>query len=134
MNTQELLKECLFKAVRSSGSGGQHVNKVATKIELQFSIETSAVLRLEQKEKLKKALQYRLTKDHVLLLQCSESRSQYQNKRLVKIRFIALITAHLKSNKPRIPTKVPRAAIQKRLKKKHNQSLKKTNRRKPEVE
>lgn len=134
MNYQELLRECHFKAIRSSGSGGQHVNKVSTKMELQFNIEASFVLSVEQKETLKQVLRSRLTKDHVLILQCSERRSQYQNKLLVKRRFVDLIEESLKTQKERIPTKIPKAITQKRLKNKRSQSLKKTNRRKPEIE
>lgn len=134
MNHQQLIRECHFKAIRSSGSGGQHVNKVSTKMELQFNIETSLVLTFEQKEKLKQVLQSRLTKEYTLILQCSERRSQYQNKLLVKRRFITLIEDSLKTQKERIPTKTPKAVIQKRLKNKRSQSLKKTNRKKPEIE
>jgi ribosome-associated protein len=134
MNYQELLRECHFKAIRSSGSGGQHVNKVSTKMELQFNIEASFVLNIEQKETLKQVLRSRLTKDHVLILQCSERRSQYQNKLLVKRRFVDLIEESLKTQKERIPTKIPKAITQKRLKNKRSQSLKKANRRKPEIE
>lgn len=103
-------------------------------MELQFNIETSLVLTFEQKEKLKQVLQSRLTKEDVLILQCSERRSQYQNKLLVKKRFITLIEDSLKTQKERIPTKTPKAVIQKRLKNKRSQSLKKSNRRKPEIE
>ena len=134
MDYQQLIRECYFKAIRSSGSGGQHVNKVSTKMELQLNIETSFVLSLEQKERLKEVLQSRLTKDHILILQCSERRSQYQNKLLVKRRFIELIEESLKTQKERIPTKIPKAITQKRLKNKRSQSLKKANRRKPEIE
>lgn len=134
MNYQELLRECHFKAIRSSGSGGQHVNKVSTKMELQFNIEASFVLSIEQKETLKQVLRSRLTKAHVLILQCSERRSQYQNKLLVKRRFVDLIEESLKTQKERIPTKIPKAITKKRLKNKRSQSLKKANRRKPEIE
>lgn len=134
MDYQQLLRECHFKAIRSSGSGGQHVNKVSTKMELQFNIEASFVLSFDQKERLKQVLQSRLTKDYVLILQCSERRSQYQNKLLVKRRFVELIEESLKTQKERIPTKIPKAVTQKRLKNKRNQSLKKVNRRKPEIE
>lgn len=134
MDTQALLRECVFKAIRSSGSGGQHVNKVSTKMELQFNVATSLVLSEPQKQQLKQVLYHRLTKDFVLILQCAERRSQYQNKLLIKKRFITLITDSLKVEKIRIPTKTPKAVIQRRLKNKRSQSLKKANRRKPDVE
>ena len=78
-----LEKEFKLKAVRSSGSGGQHVNKVATKIELSFSVSESQVLTSDQKELIQYKLAARLTKEHVLLLQCGETRSQLKNKTIV---------------------------------------------------
>ena len=75
INKEALLQELTFKAIRSSGAGGQHVNKVASKVELQFDLLNSLVFNDEQKERLKNKLQHRLTKDAILILQCEESRS-----------------------------------------------------------
>ncbi|OYX23659.1 MAG: aminoacyl-tRNA hydrolase, partial [Flavobacteriales bacterium 32-35-8] len=82
-----LLNELTFKATRSSGAGGQHVNKVSSKIELVFNLLESSVFNEEQKERLQNKLQSRLTKEGVLMLQCDESRSQHKNKELVIKRF-----------------------------------------------
>lgn len=128
-----LLKELNFKAVRSSGSGGQHVNKVASKVELSFNLRESSVLNEAQKEILQKRLESRLTKENLLILQCAESRSQHRNKEIVTRRFLGLIKASLAKVKKRIPTKIPRAVIRKRLKNKRYTSDKKANRKKPDI-
>ncbi|WP_317045231.1 alternative ribosome rescue aminoacyl-tRNA hydrolase ArfB [Formosa algae] len=109
----QLILELSFKAVRSSGAGGQHVNKVASKVELSFNILDSVVLNAEQKERLITNLQPRLTKNQVLLLQCGESRSQHKNKELVISRFLHIIKEGLKVSKPRKPTKIPKSAMKK---------------------
>jgi len=134
INKEALLQELTFKAIRSSGAGGQHVNKVASKVELQFDLLNSLVFNDEQKERLKNKLQHRLTKEAILILQCEESRSQHKNKDLVIKRFLELIRASLIIPKKRIPTKIPKSVIRKRLKNKRNRSEKKTNRKKPDID
>jgi len=133
-NKEALIKELNFKAIRSSGSGGQHVNKVSSKIELSFNLLESVVLNDEQKERLLKTLKNRLTKDFVLLLQCDESRSQHKNKAIVIERFLHLIKDGLFVPKKRKPTKIPKSVIAKRLKNKSTQSEKKANRKKPNID
>ncbi|XCF06808.1 alternative ribosome rescue aminoacyl-tRNA hydrolase ArfB [Tamlana crocina] len=134
IDSEALINELTFKAVRSSGSGGQHVNKTSTKVELTFSIKDSLVLKDAQKERLLSKLGHRLTKEGVLILQCGESRSQHQNKNLVIARFLSLIKSNLVKPKPRKPTKIPKSAIRKRLKSKRTQSEKKANRKKPDID
>lgn len=129
-----LINEANFKAVRSSGSGGQHVNKVSSKVELTFDLSQSLVFNEKQKERLLNRLNTRLTKDGVLILQCDESRSQHKNKELVIKRFLALVRASLIIPKRRISTKIPKSVIRKRLKNKRNQSDKKANRKKPDLD
>ncbi|CAH8284574.1 ribosome-associated protein [Mariniflexile fucanivorans] len=129
-----LLQELTFKAIRSSGAGGQHVNKVASKVELVFDLATTSVFNDELKERLLNKLKNRLTKEGVLMLQCDESRSQHKNKKLVIKRFLELIKNGLVIPKKRIPTKIPRAVIKKRLKSKRNLSDKKANRKKPDID
>ncbi|MFI1772934.1 alternative ribosome rescue aminoacyl-tRNA hydrolase ArfB [Thalassobellus citreus] len=133
-NTEVLLKELTFKAIRSSGAGGQHVNKVASKVELVFNLKESSVFNEEQKQRLFNKLQNRLTKEGVLILQCGESRSQHKNKELVIKRFFNLIRIGLIIPKKRVLTKIPKSVIKKRLKNKRNLSEKKANRRKPNLD
>ncbi len=134
MNEDVLLNELQFKAVRSSGAGGQNVNKVASKVELIFDLENSLGLSDQEKELLKQTIANRLTKDNVLLMQCEESRSQHKNKTLVIQRFLDLIKEGLIIPKERVATKVPRSVVKKRLKGKRKISEKKSNRKPPELE
>ena len=134
MDLQSLLPEVTYKAIRSSGSGGQHVNKTSSKVALHFNIDTSQVLQDDQKEWLKKNLQSRLTKDNELILQCDESRSQHKNKTLVTERFLKLIEKGLLKPKKRKKTKVPKSVKIKRLKSKRKHSEKKANRQKPNLD
>ncbi|WP_298340116.1 alternative ribosome rescue aminoacyl-tRNA hydrolase ArfB [uncultured Algibacter sp.] len=131
---EAILQELTFKAVRSSGSGGQHVNKVSSKVELLFNISESLILDDEQKVRVFDKLQSRLTKESILILQCDETRSQHKNKVLIVKRFLSLLTEALKVPKKRKPTKVPKAVIRKRLKNKRIHSDKKANRKKPDID
>lgn len=131
---EALIKELNFKAIRSSGSGGQHVNKVSSKVELQFNLNQSLVFEDEQKWLLKENLKNKLTKENILILQCGENRSQYKNKEIVIQRFLDLIKSGLIKPKKRKKTKIPKSVIRKRLKDKKSQSDKKENRKPPEIE
>lgn len=134
MNQSLLLQELQFKAVRSSGAGGQHVNKVSTKIELSFSVANSNALSDLERERLFLKLGNRLTKAGTLLIQCDESRSQHKNKELAIKRFLTVLKAALKVSKKRKKTKPSRAAIEKRLKAKKKASQTKANRAKPSLD
>jgi ribosome-associated protein len=133
-NKAAILQELGFKAIRSSGSGGQHVNKVSSKVELTFNLLESDVFDEDQKARLIAKLRHRLTKDNVLVLQCGESRSQHKNKEIVIKRFLELLTEALKVPKKRKPTKIPKSVIKKRLKSKRLHAEKKYNRKKPRIE
>jgi len=132
MDKKQLLTELSFKAVRSSGAGGQHVNKVSTKIELTFTIENSVGLSLLEKQRLYQSIPNKISKENVLSLQCDESRSQHKNKEIAIKRFYKILEDGLKIKKPRRKTKPTKSSIQKRLDSKKSQSQKKLHRRKPE--
>ncbi|GAA3570624.1 alternative ribosome rescue aminoacyl-tRNA hydrolase ArfB [Snuella lapsa] len=134
MNKEALLQEVKFKAVRSSGSGGQHVNKVASKVELTFNLDASLVFNDDEKRRISEKLKHRLTDKGVLILQCDENRSQHKNKEQIIKRFLELIKKGLSRPKKRVPTKVPKAVIQKRLKSKRIRSDRKANRKKPDID
>ncbi len=134
MNIENLIKELNFKAIRSSGAGGQHVNKVSSKVELKFDLENSKELSNKEKELLLKNLATKFTKENVLILQCDENRSQHRNKEIVINRFIKLLTKGLVRPKKRKPTKPSKSSIKKRLTSKKKLSEKKSNRKKPTAE
>ncbi len=128
-----LISELTFKAIRSSGAGGQHINKVASKVVLNFNLKQSEVFSEAQKNLLLNNLSNRLTTEGFLILQSDESRSQHKNKELVVTRFLDLIKQGLKVPKKRKPTKIPKAVKLKRLSKKKQQADKKANRKPPEI-
>ncbi len=131
-NIDTLLSEVSWKAVRSSGAGGQHVNKTSSKVVLTFSIDNSDGLSYNEKQLLIKKLQSRLTTNNELILECSETRSQHKNKDLVFDRFKGIILAGLIKPKKRKKTKPTKASKFKRLRKKKIHSDKKIRRRKPD--
>ena len=132
MNIDKALSEITYKAVRSSGPGGQNVNKVSSKVVLSFNLLTSDALDDEEKALAQKNLQNRLTNDDILILNCDEDRSQLKNKEIVTKRFIQILQNALVVPKLRKRTKVPKSVIRKRLKDKKNVGEIKKNRRKPD--
>jgi len=133
MNKDILLAELNFKAIRSSGAGGQNVNKVSSKVVLSFDLENSKAFRKEEKLLLKEKLASKLTQNSVLILNCDEDRSQFKNKSIVIKRFLGLIEKGLHKPKARRATKTPRRVIEKRLNSKKIMSVLKQNRKKSKL-
>ncbi|QOD59555.1 aminoacyl-tRNA hydrolase [Polaribacter haliotis] len=134
MNTENIIKELNFKAIRSSGAGGQHVNKTSSKIELTFDLENSLSLSDREKELLKTKLSSKLTKENSLILFCEETRSQHRNKEIAIKRFLELIKLNLIRPKKRRKTKPSRASVKKGIEKNKRTSLKKALRKKPKLD
>jgi ribosome-associated protein len=134
LQTAKIISELQFKAVRSSGAGGQNVNKVSSKVVLSFDLKASQSLSEEEKALLEIKLAPRLTNDQVLILNCDEDRSQLKNKEIVIKRFLALIKQSLIIPKERKPTKIPKSAIRKRIKDKKNMAQVKQLRKKPNID
>lgn len=134
MEQEKILSELNFKAVRSSGAGGQNVNKVSSKVVLTFDLNASQALSDEEKILIETKLSARLTSDSILILNCDEDRSQLKNKAIVTKRFLDIIKKALVVAKLRKATKVPKSVIKKRIKDKKNLSEIKASRKKPEVE
>ncbi|MFV8359183.1 alternative ribosome rescue aminoacyl-tRNA hydrolase ArfB [Flavobacterium sp. LS1P3] len=132
MEKQKIISELSFKAVRSSGAGGQNVNKVSSKVVLTFDLKNSQALTEEDKLLVENKLASRLTIDAVLILNCDEDRSQFRNKEIVTKRFLELIKNALLIPKERKPTKISKSVIRKRIKDKKNVSEIKKTRRKPD--
>ena len=134
MNKETIYKELHFKAVRSSGAGGQHVNKVSSKVELYFDLASSEAFNEKEKQLLLKNLSNRINKEGVLKIYSSESRSQHTNKEKVVKRLFKIIEKGLIVPKKRRPTKMSRAQKIKRLDNKTKQATKKILRKKPILE
>ena len=132
MELEKIISELQFKAVRSSGAGGQNVNKVSSKVVLSFDLKNSQALTEDEKTLLELKLSSRLTSEQILILNCDEDRSQLKNKSIVIKRFLDIITAGLVVPKIRKATKVPKSVIRKRIKDKNNLSEIKKSRRKPD--
>ena len=115
MEIEKITSELSFKAVRSSGAGGQNVNKVSSKVVLSFDLAHSQALTDEEKLLVETKLSSRLTTDAVLILNCDEDRSQFRNKEIVTKRFLELIKNALLVPKERKPTKIPKSVIRKRM-------------------
>jgi len=126
-----LLKELDFSVSRSSGPGGQNVNKVNSKVTLKFNVPQSHVLTGEEKEILLKKLVTRLTTDGVLILVSQESRSQLENKELVIQKFEQILKKAFEKRKARKATKPSKSAVRKRVTSKKQHSEKKKWRQKP---
>ena len=132
MEKDKLISELQFKAVRSSGAGGQNVNKVSSKVVLSFDLKNSNTLSNEDKLLLETNLSSRLTNHQILILNCDEDRSQLKNKEIVIKRFLTIIEQGLYVPKIRKATKIPKSIIRKRIKDKKSLSETKKNRKKPE--
>jgi ribosome-associated protein len=124
-----LAREVSFRAVRSSGPGGQHVNKVSTKMELTFDIMASRRLSENQKALLLDKLRSRITSAGLLKLTCDTERSQLANKIRVFQHFYTLVNKALIRPKKRIPSKPSAASREKRLQEKKQQAEKKGRRK-----
>ncbi len=131
MDKETLLSELKFKAVRSSGAGGQNVNKVASKVVLSFDLANSLGLTQDEKELLQTKIATKLTQDNILIITCEEDRSQLKNKEVVIKKFLKTIENGLKTPKERKETKIPKAVKEKRLQEKKSTASIKENRKKP---
>jgi ribosome-associated protein len=116
------------RASRSSGAGGQHVNKTASRVELIWNIDSSGVLSDEQRQLLRKRLASRLSNDGSIRVVASETRSQHRNRERAEARLAEVIRGALTIRKKRKPTRRPRAADEARLASKKLHSKKKLER------
>lgn len=115
LNPQLLDSEISFKTSRSGGAGGQHVNKVSTKVELIFNVSASKLLNEEQIALISEKLSKRLDSEGALHVIVQTERSQLRNKKIALEKFHELIAQCFVVQKKRKPSKVPRAVKEKRL-------------------
>jgi ribosome-associated protein len=117
-----------FSAARSGGPGGQHVNKVATKIELRVAIDRIEGLRPDARERLERLAGFRLTQDGVLIVTADETRHQFANKELAVEKLVALVRQSLVAPKPRKATRATKGSQERRIQGKKLDAKKKQGR------
>lgn len=120
--------EIEWTSTRSSGAGGQHVNRTNSAVQLRFSIKSSLVLTEEQKSRLLFKLHNRLVQDDVILVRSEEERDQKRNKETAYERLNHIIEQALKVDKKRVSTKPKKSSIKKRLESKKIRGEVKKNR------
>ena len=126
------LSEITFQTSRSSGPGGQNVNKVESRVELRFHLLDSQVLTEAQKALILEKVANQLTAEGLLLVTAQDDRSQFRNKEIALARFHELLQKSLRRPKPRKATKPSKGAVRKRLESKKKDGEKKANRRRVE--
>lgn len=123
------LDEISFSAVRSSGPGGQNVNKVSTKVQLEFDVDKSPSLNDEQKDLVKKRLAGRISGEGILRVSSQKTRQQASNREDVIRRFAGLLAGALQERKVRKKTRVPRTSRKERLEEKKKRGFLKQSRK-----
>jgi ribosome-associated protein len=129
LEIRDFSKELIYSATRSSGAGGQNVNKVNTRMELRFSIRDSQKLSEDEKVLLLEKLSTRINDEQELVLVSQTERTQLGNKEKVTAKFFALLAKALTPKKPRKATKPTAASNQRRLDEKKQLKEKKQQRK-----
>lgn len=132
ISIRSILPELQFSTSRSSGPGGQNVNKVNTKVIIHFDVRNSAALSSDQKLILLQKLESRLTNEGVLVLASQDKRSQLQNKEAVLEKLERILRKAFEVKRVRKATKPTRSSAEKRIKKKKLHGDKKKLRQRPE--
>jgi ribosome-associated protein len=131
ITAQLLGSELEFLTSRSSGPGGQNVNKVNSKVALRFDVGRSSILSQDERDLLLRKLASRITAEGVLVVAAQEKRSQLQNKEAVIVKFDKLLAKAFEKKKPRKATKPTKGSVQDRIKNKKQHAEKKKWRQKP---
>lgn len=131
IDEKQLVNEIDYKAVLSSGPGGQHANKTSTKVILEWEMESTKAFSEKLVQRLKRRLKTYITKDGVMQLSCDETRSQHRNKKIVYKRFLHLISTNLKPIRKRKRTRPGKKFHRKRLEDKKQNAEKKARRKDP---
>ena len=122
-------KEFVYSTSRSSGPGGQNINKLNTKVELRFSVNDTKLLTDAEKELMRKKLPKKINLDGELILVAQSERTQLMNKKLVTEKFYFLISKVLTSLPKRMATRPTISSVRKRIEKKRKLGYKKSMRK-----
>jgi len=125
---EDIEREVFFKTARSGGKGGQHVNKVETKVEAWWPVKQTNLFSKDEKERIFQKLAHKINKAGCLVCVVSDTRSQLENKLIALKKLQLLIAQSLIVPKKRKNTKPTKVSIEKRLESKKKQSDKKSNR------
>lgn len=128
LDEEALKREVTFKTSRSSGAGGQHVNKVETRVTLIWDVDASLLFSPAEKETIRQKLVSRINAEGKIQLDVAETRSQVTNKKLALTKLNLLLTDALQPVQKRIKTKIPRSKVLERLDRKRKQAAKKADR------
>ncbi|MFM2229531.1 MAG: hypothetical protein RL607_789 [Bacteroidota bacterium] len=131
MNAEVLISELQFKAVRSSGAGGQNVNKVASKAMLTWDVNTSRAINDSERQRVLEKLANRISNEGLLQITSEADRSQLKNRTQAEKKLLRLVAQALEIAKPRKATVLPFSVKMERLTNKKSKSEIKQNRRKP---
>ena len=126
----DVSQEVQIRTSRSGGKGGQHVNKVETQVEVRFAVLHSNLFNEDQKNTLLHKLEKRLTRDHILIIKCNETRTQLGNKEIALQKLNHLLEQCLEKRKARIATRVPKGVHERRMDQKKQRGELKLNRQK----
>ena len=118
MKVEILNSELNFKAVRSSGAGGQNVNKVSSKMVLIFDVASSEGLDDDEKQNIQIKLKTKISQENLLILTCDEDRSQFKNKKIIIKRFFEMLEKALTKPKVRKATRITKGANERRIQEK----------------
>lgn len=123
--------ELVMRATRSSGAGGQHVNKTSSRIQISWNLRDSRAITDEQRERLMQRLASRISDEGIIRTVASDTRSQLRNRETAERRLAETVAKALTVQKKRKPTRRPRAANESRLTEKKKHSDKKRERKRP---
>ena len=123
--------ELTFRATRAGGPGGQHVNKVATRVELLWNLERSRALDAEERSRLRDKLASRLDREGFVRVVASAFRSQSRNREDAEVKLAALLRKALVVPRARRATRPTRGSVEERLREKQLRATRKKNRRAP---